>query len=75
MKFRQLIERVKTPNAEYFKDNDFPWVLNLKFALNRRNNLLLGFRTEYSLFTIHKYYNLHNLDYGVELDYLILGRK
>jgi hypothetical protein len=75
MKFGKLVERIKTPNAEFFKENDFSWVLDLKFPVTRRNNLVLGFRTEYSLFTIHKYYNLHNLDYGVELDYLIFGRK
>ena len=71
LKFRKLVERIKTPNAEYFKNDDFSWVVDLKFAINHKNNLLLGFRTEYSLLSIHKYYKLHNLDYGVELDYLL----
>lgn len=73
MRFKKLVERVKTPNVDNFKNNDFSIVADLKLALTRKDNLLLGFRTEYSLFPIHKNYKLHNLDYGVELNYLFGG--
>jgi len=75
MKFGELVERIKTPGASNFKNDDLSWVADLKFAITRKNNLLLGLRTEYSLFSIHRNYNIHNFDYGVELDYLIFGNN
>ncbi|MBN1819113.1 MAG: PorT family protein [Prolixibacteraceae bacterium] len=74
MAFNKLIERTNTPNADYFKNNDFSFIINCKFPINRKKNLLLGVRTEYSIFSIHEYYNLHNWDYGVEFNYLIFTR-
>lgn len=72
--FSKLVERIKTPNADKFKNNDFSLIADIKFPINCRQNLLLGFRAEYSLFSIHEYYKLHNLDYGVELNYLIFSK-
>ena len=53
-----------------FKKNDFSWVANIKYPVIRSKKLLVGFRFSYSLASIHKVYNLHNMDYGVEVYYL-----
>ena len=60
-------------NIDQFKENDLSWVGSLKFPINekRKNNLLFGIRTSYSLKSIHRYYNLRNWVYGVQVDYLI----
>jgi hypothetical protein len=53
-----------------FKQNDYSWVANIKYPIIKNNKLLAGFRFSYSLASIHYYYKLRNLDYGVELYYL-----
>ncbi len=53
-----------------FKENDFSWVANLKYPIIKSEKLLLGFRFSYSLISIHNYYKLYNMDYGVEVYYL-----
>ena len=73
--FNKLVERTDTPNAGQFKSIDISAVADVKFPVNRKQNLLIGGRVEYSVFSIHKYYNLHNLDYGIELNYLMGAGK
>ena len=60
-------------NIDNFRDDDFSWIGSLKFPANqkKKNNLLLGLRTSYSLKSIHNNYNLRNLIYGVQVEYLI----
>lgn len=53
-----------------FKENDLSWVANLKYPIIKNEKLLIGFRFTYSLMSIHNYYKLYNMDYGVELYYL-----
>lgn len=53
-----------------FKPNDFSWVAGLKYPVLKNEKLLVGCRFSYSLMSIHSVYNLHNLDYGIELYYL-----
>lgn len=53
-----------------FKENDLSWVANLKYPIIKSEKLLIGFRFSYSLMSIHNYYKLYNMDYGVELYYL-----
>jgi hypothetical protein len=53
-----------------FKQNDYSWIASIKYPLIKSNKLLAGFRFSYFLASIHSYYNLRNLDYGVELYYL-----
>lgn len=59
-----------TDKLNNFKENDLSWVANLKYPIIKSEKLLIGFRFSYSLFTIHNYYKLYNMDYGVELYYL-----
>ncbi|MBI9067261.1 MAG: outer membrane beta-barrel protein [Salinivirgaceae bacterium] len=68
----EFVNRYGKINAEYFKDYDISWFSSLKFPVNRKSkeNLLLGLRFSYSLFTIHEYYNLKNMVYGLQLDYI-----
>ncbi len=58
-------------NAEFFKDSDISWFTCVKYSLNKtkRNKLVLGLRFSHSLFTIHEYDNLHNMVYGLQIDY------
>lgn len=53
-----------------FKENDLSWVANIKFPIIKSEKLLIGFRFSYSLMSIHNYYKLYNMDYGVEFYYL-----
>jgi len=53
-----------------FKQNDFSWLANIKYPVIKSEKLLIGARFSYSLISIHSIYNLHNLDYGIELYYL-----
>jgi len=53
-----------------FKQNDYSWVANIKYPIIKSKKLLAGFRFSYSLASIHTYYKLRNLDYGLELYYL-----
>ena len=73
--FDELTERIITPNADDFKKFDISWVTDIKFHIEKSKSLLLGFRFEYSILSIHKTYNLHNMNYGIELNYLIFSRK
>jgi len=59
-----------TDKLSNFKENDLSWVANIKYPIIKSEKLLIGFRFSYSLFTIHNYYKLYNMDYGVELYYL-----
>ncbi len=59
-----------TDKLSNFKENDLSWIANLKYPIIKSEKLLVGFRFSYSLFTIHNYYKLYNMDYGVELYYL-----
>jgi hypothetical protein len=59
-----------TYKTDHFRHNDFSWVANMKYPLIKSEKLLAGVRFSYSLFSVHTIYNLHNLDYGVEIYYL-----
>lgn len=69
----ELTSQNEYSNIDNFKDNDLSWINSIKFSINkkRKNNLLLGLRMSYSLKSIHKYYNIRNMTYGVQFDYLI----
>ena len=71
--FNKLLERIKTPDADKFENDDYSLIAGMKFPLNRKQNLLLGLRTEYSLFSVHKDYKLYNFNYGIEINYLIFS--
>lgn len=73
--YDEITERIKTPNAADFKKYDFSWIADFKFNLNKSNTLLFGLRFEYSILSVHNTYNLHNMVYGVELDYLLFSKK
>ncbi len=73
--YDELSERIETPNAADFKKFDLSWIADLKFHIDKNKSLLLGFRFEYSIFSVHKYYNLHNMNYGIELNYLLFNKK
>ncbi len=61
-----------SPDAKYFKNHDLSWLSSFKFPLNRqgKQNLLFGLRFSYSLLSIHNNYNLRNLVYGIQFDYV-----
>lgn len=73
--FDDFMERNKTPNSADFKKYDISWIADFKFRAGKNKSLLLGFRFEYSLFSIHNSYNLHNMNYGIELDYLLFNKR
>jgi hypothetical protein len=73
--FDELTERIETPNATDFNKFDVSWIADLKFHINKNQSLLLGFRFEYSILSIHKVYNLHNMNYGIELNYLPFRKR
>jgi hypothetical protein len=64
-----------SPKINQLKKNDFPLVVNLKYPVTHDGKLLLGFRFSYSLSSIHSYYQLYNMNYGVELYYLFNKEK
>lgn len=69
----EFSQRIETPEASDFKDWDLSWIGSAKFPLNRKkgDNLLFGIRAEYSILSIHKYYNLHNFVYGIQIEFLL----
>ena len=73
--FKELTERIRTPNVADFKKYDVSWIADFKFQIGTSESLFLGFRFEYSIFPIHKTYNLHNMNYGIELNYLLFNKK
>ncbi len=68
----EFVSRTGSADARYFKDYDFSWFSMLEFPLFRKRTerLLLGLRFSYSLLTVHEYYKLRNMVYGLQLDYL-----
>lgn len=75
MIYDELSERFETPHVADFKKYDLSWIVDIKFNINKSNTLLLGARFEYSILSIHKSYNLRNMTYGIELDYLLFNKK
>lgn len=73
LNFLELTRRSTTVNLNDFKDFDISWVALVKFPykIGPRDRLLVGFRVERSLFTIHKDLKLYNFDYGFELNYVL----
>ncbi len=57
-----------------FKRNEYSWIANVKYPIVKSEKLLVGFRFSCSLSTIHSYYKLRNLIYGIEL-YYFFNRK
>jgi len=55
---------------EGFKKNELSLVAGIKYPVIKSEKLLVGFRIEHSLYSIHTQYDLYNFDYGVELYYL-----
>jgi hypothetical protein len=72
VKMNEFAYRTGITNAESFKDYDVSWFSSFKFPLNKKGkeNLLFGLRFSHSLFTIHEYYKLKNMVYGLQLDYV-----
>ncbi len=70
----ELNEWDVSPKLNNFKPNDFLLVAGLKYPVIKNEKLLVGCRFSYSLISIHSVYNLHNLDYGIELYYLFNRR-
>lgn len=59
-----------TEKTDGFKNEEITWVANVKYPIVQSGKLLTGIRFSYSLNSIHKDYNLHNLVYGIEVYYL-----
>jgi hypothetical protein len=53
-----------------FKKKDISWVANVKYPIIKSRKLLMGLRFSYSMFSIHSFCKLYNMDYGAELYYL-----
>lgn len=72
VKINEFAQRSGTSNASFFKEYDVSWFSSLKFPLNKKGNknLLFGLRLSYSFFTIHHYYTLKNMVYGLQFDYI-----
>ena len=72
VKINEFAYRTGASNAEYFKDYDISWFSCFKFPLNKKgkDNLLFGLRFSHSLLTIHEYYKLMNMVYGLQMDYI-----
>lgn len=73
--YDELTERLDTPNAADFKKYDLSWIADFKFNINKSKSLFFGLRFEYSILSIHKTYNLHNMIYGVEINYLLFHKR
>jgi hypothetical protein len=74
----RFVYRNNNPQMQNFRDQDLSWIGSLKIPLNQKGkqNILLGLRFSYSLFSIHNAYKLRNMDYGIQLDYVFNnGRK
>lgn len=72
VKMNDFAYRTGITNAELFKDYDISWFGSFKFPLGRKGkeNFLFGLRFSRSLFTIHDYYKLKNMVYGLQIDYI-----
>jgi len=72
LKINQMSNLSTHPDISRFKSMDISWIGSLKFHLNprRSDNLLLGVRYSFSIFSIHKSYKLYNNVYGIQLEYL-----
>lgn len=72
VKMNDFAYRTGITNAESFKDYDISWFSSFKFPLKKKGkeNLLFGLRFSHSLFTIHEYYKLKNMVYGLQIDYI-----
>lgn len=68
----ELADRSGDLAIQDFRDYDFSWIASFKFPLNKygKENILLGLRFSYSLFSIHDQYKLANMVYGIQIDYL-----
>lgn len=55
------------------KDNDISWIANVKYPITKNEKLLLGARFSHSVTSISTEYKLYNMDYGIEVYYLING--
>jgi hypothetical protein len=73
MKINELAYRTNIPDISGFYNYDLSWIGSLKFPINAKGkkNLLFGVRVSCSVFSIHPNYSLRNLDYGLQLEYLI----
>jgi len=54
---------------DLMRRNDFPFIANVKYPVTRNERLLVGFRFSYSMSSIHSYYKLYNMNYGIEVYY------
>lgn len=57
-------------NMNNFKQNDYSFVAMVKYPVIKSEKLLVGFRFSHSLVSIHSFYKLYNMDYGIEVYYL-----
>ncbi len=67
-----LTPRLDTPDTKEFRNFDFSWIASLKFPPIKkwRQNFLFGLRVSRSIISVHEYYKIYNLDYGIELNYI-----
>lgn len=73
LNIEEFASRNEITDIRNFKNSDVSWTGSLKFPVNKngKQNLLLGLRFSYSLISIHEYYRIKNLNYGIQLDYLL----
>ena len=69
-----LVESVGSKNInEDFNDIDISWIGIFKWSMNPNaaNNVFLGFRFEHSILSIHESWNLYNVNWGVQFEYVL----
>jgi len=73
LKISDLTKRNVNNYIDDFKNYDISWIASFKLPVYQkgRQKLLLGLRCSYSLLSMHEYYKLYNLVYGIQIAYLI----
>ncbi len=58
---------------EDFNDFDISWIGIFKWSMNPKaaKNVFLGFRFEHSILSIHELWNLYNINWGVQFEYVL----
>jgi hypothetical protein len=72
LKYDELDQRPDKVSLFGFRDYDLSWIAQVHFPykVGKNYSIILGFRIERSLISIHDFYKLYNFDYGFELMYL-----
>ncbi|NOX48540.1 MAG: PorT family protein [Chlorobi bacterium] len=69
-----LVGSAGTKNInEDFNDFDISWIGIFKWSMNPKaaKNVFLGFRFEHSILSIHELWNLYNINWGVQFEYVL----